>query len=480
MTEHEPVEERPPEAPPPPRGSALVAWGVIVLVVVTVVTWQRWRTEQAARLGQDRRLKSNVIELQGRYLVGVKELLGHGDQLVKQAKEFDRGAYRQRLRFVVLAGELASPQEAVARLVGLGAPPKGDDQKATAIDEQLRVILLRLYRRYAANQFDPHQVLSDRERETLRSELGWFGELALTPPQIPDEAARQQVIAPAQRVAVGLFAGVFGGLGLGCFGFIGLVVLLVLLANRTVRRGFFTGLPYGAVYAETFALWLVLFVGLLWAGPWLPARHSPLLQSSLLALFSLGALGWPVWRGIPWGQVRRDIGLHGGRRPFLEVLSGLATYAMSLPLLAVGFLVMLLILALAHRGGGLFEDNSPAHPLVGLVGNDWWVRMQILLAAAVVAPIVEETMFRGVFYRHLREATRTWGVALSVLGSGLVSGFLFAVVHPQGLVAVPVLMGLAFGFALGREWRGSLVACMVAHGVHNGLLTLFFFLALGK
>ena len=89
-------------------------------------------------------------------------------------------------------------------------------------------------------------------------------------------------------------------------------------------------------------------------------------------------------------------------------------------------------------------------------------------------------MFRGVLYRHLREATRRWRLALSLLASGLVNSFLFAVVHPQGLIAVPVLMGLALGFTLAREWRGTLVPSMVAHGLNNGLVTLLLMLALGR
>jgi membrane protease YdiL (CAAX protease family) len=41
-------------------------------------------------------------------------------------------------------------------------------------------------------------------------------------------------------------------------------------------------------------------------------------------------------------------------------------------------------------------------------------------------------------------------------------------IHPQGLLAVPALMSLAIAFSLAREWRGSLIAPMVMHGVSNG------------
>ncbi len=57
-----------------------------------------------------------------------------------------------------------------------------------------------------------------------------------------------------------------------------------------------------------------------------------------------------------------------------------------------------------------------------------------------------------------------------MLFSALASSFVFAVIHPQGWLAVPPLMGLAFVFALAREWRGSLLPAMVAHGINNGIV----------
>ncbi len=79
-------------------------------------------------------------------------------------------------------------------------------------------------------------------------------------------------------------------------------------------------------------------------------------------------------------------------------------------------------------------------------------------------------MFRGVLYRHMRESTCRWPLLLSFATSALVVSFVFAVIHPQGLVAVPALMSLAIGFTIMREWRGSLISCMIAHGLNNALV----------
>jgi membrane protease YdiL (CAAX protease family) len=82
-------------------------------------------------------------------------------------------------------------------------------------------------------------------------------------------------------------------------------------------------------------------------------------------------------------------------------------------------------------------------------------------------------MFRGVLYRYLREFSRRFGLILSLMFSMLVSSFLFAAIHPQGLSFIPVLGALAVAFCIGREWRGSLVAPMFAHGLSNGVVMTF-------
>jgi membrane protease YdiL (CAAX protease family) len=125
--------------------------------------------------------------------------------------------------------------------------------------------------------------------------------------------------------------------------------------------------------------------------------------------------------------------------------------------------------------------SGPAHPIISEFANpNVWLFLQVFFVASVVAPIVEETMFRGVLYRHLREATGWTGTFLSVVFSGTVASFIFAVIHPQGIVAVPALMALAYGFTIAREWRGSLIAPMVAHGINNGVLMTFVMVALGN
>ena len=113
-----------------------------------------------------------------------------------------------------------------------------------------------------------------------------------------------------------------------------------------------------------------------------------------------------------------------------------------------------------------------AHPIIIEIANGGWqVRVLIISLAAIAAPIVEETIFRGVLYRQLRTSSRTFNHAISIFGSVLIVSFLFAAIHPQGWIAIPALMGIAIGMNLMREWRGTVIPSMVVHGVSNGLVT---------
>jgi len=77
-----------------------------------------------------------------------------------------------------------------------------------------------------------------------------------------------------------------------------------------------------------------------------------------------------------------------------------------------------------------------------------------LLLMVVLAPIVEEIVFRGLLYRMLRER---WGVIISVA----VSALFFSLVH-HGLLISPQLLG-GIIFALAYEWSRSLWVAIALH-----------------
>jgi membrane protease YdiL (CAAX protease family) len=148
----------------------------------------------------------------------------------------------------------------------------------------------------------------------------------------------------------------------------------------------------------------------------------------------------------------------------------------------VGVLITLgLFLLERFLTGAEGPADTPSHPMVQqLFEGNVATYVQLLLLGSVAAPIVEETMFRGVLYRHLRDATGRWRIVWSVLFAMLVNSFIFAVIHPQGLLAVPALMGLAFNFTLMREWRGTLIPSIIMHGIQNGLVFTALFVVVSQ
>jgi membrane protease YdiL (CAAX protease family) len=381
----------------------------------------------------------------------------------------------QRLCAVVLLGEVGDAKKARKELRELAE--QWQWEKTPLKEQQLRAlhILERLYNDLDAERFDAPS-LDDAERKALVEELGWFGELALVPPGTTRTSERAAVLAPAYRTVVVLVSVilVFGVLFLA--GSAGLLALPICAMMGYVRGGIRDKVPRSGVYAETFALWLLFFLGLSWLGGW--AAHQfdikswRMLLSGAGMLLSLLVLVWPVVRGIPWQEVKKDIGWTAGRAGAVEPFFGFGTFVLSIPLLVVGLLVTLFLMALSqslHPGDPGTE--RPGHPVFELLQNSkWWEVAQAFFAASVVAPIVEETMFRGVLYRQLRSATAVGGFVLSVLASMVVVSFLFAVIHPQGWVATPALMAIAFALTIAREWRVSLLPGMLHHGVHNGCL----------
>jgi membrane protease YdiL (CAAX protease family) len=89
----------------------------------------------------------------------------------------------------------------------------------------------------------------------------------------------------------------------------------------------------------------------------------------------------------------------------------------------------------------------------------------LLLQTAVVAAVVEETMFRGVFYPALR---KRWGVARAIA----LSGALFSLAHPTLPGGFLPLWTLGAAFAIACERRGSLIPCIVMHALNNGTLVM--------
>jgi membrane protease YdiL (CAAX protease family) len=473
----------------PRRGHPILAWLVIVLLAVSAVLLQRGRAEEGERSGNATLL---LLQLQARYLVGCHELFpllsGFGDttktqdDLARQAEAMNTGSPEQRLAAIIVIAELQTPEAALERLRDFDEKRQELDVELTPDEARLRAVIGGIYEDWAAEKAEPRPV-DAADRALLEERLGWFGRLALT--QIPstDAKARAAVRTPALRTTVAIISIFFLGFGVGAVGLIGLLALLTHLASGRLAPGLAVPSGRGGVYAETFAVWMLVYLALGIGVTFLPIAGGRMLLSGLAMLLSLPlALAWPVLRGIPWRTVRENVGLTAGRAPWLEPPLGLATYAMALPLMAVGLMLTLLLMRLQASGGGgdgFRPVSMPSHPIVEYaVSPDWGMRLQVIFLASLVAPLVEETMFRGVLYYHLRDAGWRLSRTLSFLLAGGAVSLLFAAIHPQGLTTIPALMALAYAFTLVREWRGTLVPAMIAHGINNGVVVTLLIVAL--
>jgi membrane protease YdiL (CAAX protease family) len=97
--------------------------------------------------------------------------------------------------------------------------------------------------------------------------------------------------------------------------------------------------------------------------------------------------------------------------------------------------------------------------------EDWLSHLAKIGAIAVVTPIGEEIIFRGVMLRWLR---RAYGRAAALL----VSSFLFGLAHLSLRLFVPVfLLGLAFAWIADRS--RSVLPTIAAHAAYNAVPFLF-------
>ena len=382
----------------------------------------------------------------------------------------------------MLTNELLGADEALEMLSDLDERVIKHDFKPSENQSILHDGVTNIVNACVDDSFDD-ATLSIEEEELLGEKMGWIGRLATVPAASGKTVMREEVVSEAMTSAV-----------IASLAFLGGVVALLagfVLAVRTIRswkQGEFEGRfdnreGVHNIYIETFAIWLVYFVGIQLAiEPLVDAMEfNPLVVSPVIMFSSLIALVWPVIRGIPFSQVRQDIGWTS-TKPLQDFFAAPVGYLATIPLVLITLLVILSVSGLGMQSGDpaateeFSRGQTVSHPIQEYVSNaDGYVVLWVILSACVAAPIVEETVFRGILYRHLRDVTAHWRVTATVAFSSLVNAFIFAAIHPQGVMLIPVLGSLAVGFSLMREWRRSLYPSMIMHAIHNGLVTCLMF-----
>jgi membrane protease YdiL (CAAX protease family) len=391
------------------------------------------------------------LQITGKSIVGINSLLGQRvdlKNLEQMAKNLQNDQnIRNQLCYVTVLAEVSGREYALAELARLRTNSVTGGFKGDLRSFQ------QLYE-YNAESLDAEQ------RNTIER-YEWFGRLALSQGKAYSNPERKAVLNSAYRT-------VFATIILSMAVVTGVLTGLVLLAAAVVfwSKGRLRGqlvIPEtpGPSLLEAFAIYITGFMAL----PALVALSAPgfLTGASILSVcLGIFAIFWPRIREANWKEYRKAIGWHRGRGFFREVGCGIAGYLAGLPLLALAA-VFVLLLSKYTTGA------TPSHPIVNQLNRNTFHILLVL--ACVWAPVIEETFFRGVLFGYLRRR-------FSWVFSGVISAVLFALVHPQGLLGVPVIGMIGFTMSAIREWRGSLIASMSAHALNNGSALLFLIMIL--
>ncbi len=243
---------------------------------------------------------------------------------------------------------------------------------------------------------------------------------------------------------------------------IGLLVWYLVQRNSLAARPLSDASPF--ILDPT--LWaLVLFLIVLLNGQiaaetlrlerWLDAEWVLIATYLTAGLVSLLFLWWWSREGANPAGILRFRGSIWG-----QLGAALMGFAIYLPLMLLSLIVVIwLAPALPSE-----QINPLAERSLDEMG--FGMAMWMVLLAVVFAPIVEEVLFRGVLFQVLWQRTgRVWL-------SALVSGFLFAAIHPQFLGGILTVTLLGVILAMVYAHTRSLLPCILIHAFNNGMATL--------
>ncbi|HTZ99954.1 MAG TPA: type II CAAX endopeptidase family protein [Candidatus Aquilonibacter sp.] len=217
-------------------------------------------------------------------------------------------------------------------------------------------------------------------------------------------------------------------------------------------------------FCGIFLIGLLLFSGLRFAGiSAFHSRRSPDFTDALAlvaqVVLDLGLLVYlaaqihlrfraPFWRTIGW----RPLGLHSRSRGF------------AYPALVLSGFSLAVIVAFAE---GLFPPKHPL-PIQTMTANPR-VALIFLLTAVLVAPVVEETIFRGYLYPV---AARSFGIGPGILLTGTLFGLLHASQLWGGWWQIALLVVVGIIFTAVRAATRTVVASYILHASYNALPVL--------
>jgi membrane protease YdiL (CAAX protease family) len=147
----------------------------------------------------------------------------------------------------------------------------------------------------------------------------------------------------------------------------------------------------------------------------------------------------------------------------LRQISVRSAFFIALAAIFVAYLVIFAVKWFVEQKiyGGNFPDTSSQETVQSFENGSLSFRLIMGVAAVIIAPVVEETLFRGFLYGIGKRFTDRWF-------SAIVVSFLFAAMHQHVGSLVPLFV-LAFSFTLAYEATGSLLVPIFMHSLFNAL-----------
>jgi len=181
--------------------------------------------------------------------------------------------------------------------------------------------------------------------------------------------------------------------------------------------------------------------------------YEVLLFSALivcLALYVRWRFGTPFWRTIGWRP------LEGSRFP--------------LPLQYLGFIVGGFLLAFVVQIVSVYFGQKAKVPMETLF-QDRVVALLLLLMAVLMAPLVEETLFRGLLYPVI---ARSFGQGIGVVVTGTLFGLLHAAQLWGGWTQIALLVFVGIVLTYARAATRTVLASFLLHLSYNFSISLVF------
>lgn len=241
------------------------------------------------------------------------------------------------------------------------------------------------------------------------------------------------------------------------------------IGPERVPWGFWDVIVAGIPLIFSFAL--AVLVHFLPSSTGTPASETPtstriLVANSVVGLVIYGVILLLIWLvtvrkyHVGWSAlgVRRPPGLFFGL--VIPVLLGMYVAAA---------VVSALVVKLFYGGKA---ENPQVKDLTGGGGFSWTRLVLALITASIVAPVIEELLFRGVLYGWLR--TR-W----SAVGGVILSAAVFSAAHAIPLILASIFV-VGLTLAIVYEKTKSTLATMTLHSLFNTIGVLAVFIALAR